>query len=270
MGAGDRLKRILGRMFKPTMPNPGVAAGSDTSAIAGLRDRHVGQRAFIVANGPSMRAEYFDLLKGELCFGFNNVYKVFPRTAWRPTYWMVHDPVIGAEIADDMPRMLDEGPRVLAGIDLSLSLGDDPRITYYRIRRPSPEADGPEFATELERGLFAGCTVVYAALQFAWYMGVREVYLLGVDLAYSIETRTHVREHGKHAVITGDFKGSYFDPELDPGDRPRIMPDTECMRAAMEKAGEFFTAGGGVIRNAAPDSPFHLFEQRSIREIIAG
>ena len=58
--------------------------------IARLRNKHAGQRCFIVANGPSLRPEDLDLLQrsGEITFGMNRIYKLFDQTRWRPTYYV--------------------------------------------------------------------------------------------------------------------------------------------------------------------------------------
>ena len=55
------------------------------------KDKHLGQRCFIIGNGPSLKAKDLDKIKGEFSFGANMIYKIFPETNWRPTYYFVED-----------------------------------------------------------------------------------------------------------------------------------------------------------------------------------
>lgn len=61
--------------------------------LRSLKDVHKGERCFIVANGPSLRAEDLDRLQaaGEITFAMNRIYKIFPQTSWRPTYYACED-----------------------------------------------------------------------------------------------------------------------------------------------------------------------------------
>lgn len=48
------------------------------------------------------------------------------------------------------------------------------------------ERDG--FSENLRVGFFYGCTTTMLAIQLAYYLGCSEVYLLGVDLRYGVES----------------------------------------------------------------------------------
>ena len=56
--------------------------------LAKYKDIHKGKRMFLVGNGPSVRLEDLETLHrhGELSFGVKQVYKIFDKTVWRPTY----------------------------------------------------------------------------------------------------------------------------------------------------------------------------------------
>jgi hypothetical protein len=55
------------------------------------KNKHVGQRCFIVCTGPSLTYEYLELLKGKITFSMNGIIKSFPRTDCRPTYYGIQD-----------------------------------------------------------------------------------------------------------------------------------------------------------------------------------
>lgn len=243
-----------------------IPSTRDELRIRMLKNVHKGRRAFIIGNGPSMRHEYFELLKGEICFGFNSIYRVFPMTEWRPDYLMVHDPVLAKNLRPDF--MFDRRTRILAGESVRAILGDDPSITYYQIPYPTDAGEKPIFRTRMIRGIQAGSTIAFAGLQFAWYMGIREFYLLGIDLKYSFEESEKLGVHGRHQVIRGDFKGSYFHAGMEPGNNPSMVPDLDGMKLSMLATLEFMEANGGRIFNAAPGSPMEIFPRVSIHEVV--
>ena len=48
-------------------------------------------RCFILGNGPSLNETNLDLLVGEVSFGVNRCDLIYPKTKWRPTYWVCID-----------------------------------------------------------------------------------------------------------------------------------------------------------------------------------
>ena len=58
-----------------------------------FKNSHLGERCFIVGNGPSLKIEDLEKLyvNGEITFAFNMIYKIFDQTLWRPTYYGISD-----------------------------------------------------------------------------------------------------------------------------------------------------------------------------------
>jgi len=48
-------------------------------------------RAFIIGNGPSLKAEQLDRLINEVTFGVNRIHLIYDQTKWRPTNWIIMD-----------------------------------------------------------------------------------------------------------------------------------------------------------------------------------
>ena len=59
--------------------------------ISDMKDSHKGERCFIIGNGPSLSADDLDKLIDEDCFGVNEIHKIFPKTNWRPKYYLIMD-----------------------------------------------------------------------------------------------------------------------------------------------------------------------------------
>ena len=48
-------------------------------------------RAFVVGNGPSLKAEQLDKLIPEVSFGVNRIHLIYDQTKWRPSHWVMMD-----------------------------------------------------------------------------------------------------------------------------------------------------------------------------------
>ena len=55
------------------------------------KDAYKGKRCFLIANGPSLKVEDLNLLKGEYTFGCNKIFYLFDKTEWRPTFYCILD-----------------------------------------------------------------------------------------------------------------------------------------------------------------------------------
>ena len=56
--------------------------------ILTLKDKHKGQRCFIIGNGPSLRNTDLTLLKNEITFGLNRIYLLFGQMGFTTSYFV--------------------------------------------------------------------------------------------------------------------------------------------------------------------------------------
>ncbi|MDR1398033.1 MAG: DUF115 domain-containing protein [Desulfarculales bacterium] len=250
--------------------------------LQNLRDIHKGKRCFIVGNGPSLT--FSDLAKlrrnREISFGFNGVYKAFDRTAWRPTYFMAGD-----------RAFIDQHMEKLQNLD-SVFIMDAPcpgpglaGKNFYQFSTEWVHCEGPggdlnsrydisgaaypAFSEDPSRFIYNGGTVAYAALQFAVYMGVSAIYLLGVDLSYSSHNlrlfeavRTHLADE---SVSQDHFIENYYEK----GDT-FFAHDTGRMHMAFAYAEKYSRVHGFRIYNAARGGRLEAFERVDFDSLFAG
>ena len=74
----------------------------DAQYIRGLRDTHKGERCFVIGNGPSLTPADLDILAEKMvfCFAVNRIYKMYPKTVWRPSIYMTLDTFVIADAAE--------------------------------------------------------------------------------------------------------------------------------------------------------------------------
>jgi hypothetical protein len=152
---------------------------------AALRNQERGKRIFILANGPSLNDEDLAPLRDEVVIGMNASTILEDRFDFISQYYVLSDArFINApeKRAWAMEKLSAKTQRVLRA---DLKPIDDPsfegRTTYVN----PLSRDG--FSKNLSVGFYYGCTTTMLAIQLAWHLGAREVYLLGCDLRYPEE-----------------------------------------------------------------------------------
>ena len=56
--------------------------------ISKLENIGLGKRIFLIGNGPSLNDMNLDLLENEDTIAMNRIELIYPKTKWRPTYYV--------------------------------------------------------------------------------------------------------------------------------------------------------------------------------------
>ena len=241
----------------------------DAQYIKGLKDIYKGESCFVIGNGPSLRPEDLDALSdaGIVCFGVNRIYNIFPRTKWRPTYYLCLDT-----------------PVVLSELDNIASIGDYQKIiNYYAIskKKELPEnihflCTDSEFVVDPYKLTFETLsddlskygtktgTVTVNAIELAIYMGFQTVYLLGVDHRYALQYLPDGKLYKDPSAGASYFAG---------------MKDSQALGQSIQYVGpadhsyevckRFADKKGVKIYNATRDSKLEVFERVDFEHALA-
>jgi hypothetical protein len=213
--------------------------------LAALRDRHRGQRCFILGNGPSLADMDLSPLRSEVTFAMNRGYLLFPRLGFESTYFTCVNRLVLEQFGGDidglgMPRFVSwPGRRFVRD------------ATFVRCFWREPVG----FSMDPRRGLWLGATVTYFTLQLAYFMGFETVVLIGVD--HHFTTRGRPNE-----VVTLDgadpnhFAGEYFGRGL-----RWQLPDLEASERAYRLARQRFEADGRRVIDATVGGRLTVFEK---------
>ncbi len=176
------------------------------SHLKKFKDSHQGEVCFLVGNGPSLQISDLDkIVQGDFCsMGCNSIHKLFDKTSWRPTYYVMGDPFVYKRINEEIKaqnltcfmRSFGELEETEDNVILYTSMGEQ----YY--------PGYPTFSNDLVKGVYGGRTVMYDMLQIAVYMGFKEIYLIGVDFSWGEDGRgTHFcKEYIEDKVIKDALK----------------------------------------------------------------
>ncbi|MEW6568843.1 MAG: hypothetical protein AB1449_11895, partial [Chloroflexota bacterium] len=215
-------------------------------AVAAMKDRHAGQRSFILGNGPSLKHTDLRRLRGEFTFGMNRIYLLFPEMGFPTTYYLAVNTLVIEQCAQEIARL------------------PMPKFITWRGRRWFGEASdlyyldtdytGPEtFATDVSRRVFEGSTVTYVALQLAFHLGFEQVILIGVDHNFATKGQANV------TVVSDGADPNHFSPEYFGKGFRWQLPDLEASERAYHLAFKAYQAAGRVVLDATVGGKLTVF-----------
>ena len=213
--------------------------------IAGLKGIHQGERCFIIGNGPSLRQTDLTRLRGELTFGLNRIYLLFPELGFATTYYLSMNDLVIEQCAGEIQAL------------------PIPKFLTWRSRRfikPSGDTNflyttytGPRFAKNAGGRLWEGATVTYVALQLAYYMGFSQVILIGVD--HNFVTKGDANQT---VTSTGDDP-NHFAPNYFGKGFKWQLPDLETSERAYRMANTAYEADGRQVLDATVEGKLTIF-----------
>ena len=214
--------------------------------IRGYRDRHRGQRCFVIGNGPSLRKTDMSLLRGEFTFGLNRIYLLFPELGFSTTYLVTVNTLVIEQCVDEfkelpIPKFITwRGRRWMA---------DDPDVIFIDSDYTQPEI----FSSDATERIYEGCTVTYVALQLAYYMGFDQVILIGVD--------HHFKTTGppNEPVVSEGADPNHFHPEYFGKGFRWQLPDLVCAERAYRLAKQAYEGSGRQVLDATIGGKLTIF-----------
>ncbi len=176
-----------------------------------FKNKHKGERCFIIGTGPSLRMTDLDKLaeKNEICFGSNKIYLAYEKTNWRPDYYMVCDFNVFRSCYDVIKTIEDS----TVFIEDFYNILDMERISGSYLFRSIHQKSKFKFSRDVVRGIYSGLTVTYNMIQMAVYMGFTEIYLLGVDFSYNGMAESKGNHFSDQYIENTKMKGIFYEKE---------------------------------------------------------
>lgn len=244
---------FLAAMYKPENKKRLLKSKEQLLALKGI---HSGERCFIIGNGPSLKSEDLDKLKGEICFGVNTIYNLYDETDWRPTYYCLWDTLVLYKICDAVSKEI-KGTKLIGIHELT----KNPEIKgalYVKIEPREFYPNLPAFSDDITECVYEGNSVLYMCFQAAAYMGFSEIYLLGVDHNYSV----NLRPDGK--IEHADGVKDHFSEK----DKLDGLPQLQKSTLAFQAAKEYGDKHGIRIYNATRGGKLEVFERVDLDSVI--
>ena len=213
--------------------------------LAELKDKHQGQRCFIIGNGPSLKQTDLKRLKGEYTLGQNRIYLAFPEMGFSTSYYLSVNDLVVEQCAGDIQKL------------------EMPRFVSWRARKWLQPQDnqffihttytGEKFARDIRGRVWEGGTVTYTSLQVAYFLGFSQVILIGVDHNYVTPGKPNAT-----VVSQGDDPNHFHPGYFGKGFRWQL-PDLDTSERAYTLARHAYEAAGRRVVDATVGGKLTVF-----------
>ncbi len=231
-------------------------ADANRVKLAEYHDLHKGERCFIMANGPSLTSLDLGRLANERSFGMNRVYLMFDRLQFMPTYYVAINDLVIRQFSKDIEKL---GIPKFLNWNLRSQFVQRKRSHFVRLKIGL----GDDFSTDIIKPISSGGTVTFAALELAYYMGFKEVILIGLDHRYqeqgtpnTVQKRTQVQD------------ASHFHPNYFPKGMKWMLPDLKRSELAYELALQSYRKDGRKILDATRNGNCTVFPKVKFDELF--
>lgn len=267
--------RPISKLLNETKRYKSAAIGKpltlNEEKLLSFKDKHKGERAIIIGNGPSLNDLDLTLLKDEYTFGVNGIFLNKDKMGFDPTYYVVEDVFVAEDRSKEINKY--KGPKAqFFGNYLDYCIKDKPDNTWLNVKMDYRDYDNfPHFSTNAARSLWVGGSVTYLCLQLAYYMGFSEVYMIGFDHNYTIPDD----------AIISNKRASGFDITSQSDDINHFHPDyfgkgyrwheprVERMEKGFERARQAFEKDGRKVLNATAGGHLHVFPRVDYNKVFA-
>jgi hypothetical protein len=251
---------LLYRSLKYKSAGFGIPFTENEKKLLGLKNAHLGQRAFIIGNGPSLNNCDLRLVKDDVTFAVNNIYLNYAKMGFHPTYYVVEDILLAEDRAEQINSYI--GPSLkFFGNYLRYCINDSPDILWLNVITNYENYSGfPHFSRNIARKVWVGGTVTYICMQLAFYMGFKTVYLIGFDHSYKIPSDAEINRM-EHQITSQSNDPNHFDPNYFGKGFRWHNPEVARMETAYLHAREVFNSDSRTIYNATKGGNLNVFSR---------
>lgn len=216
-----------------------------------LYNIHKGDRCFLVATGPSLNKVDFSLLKNEIIFGINSLYRGFDKLGIKCDYYAISD---GHRWDTDSEGIMSINSTIfLLYIASRHYLRSKKRYDTQPILVKGNKSilRLKKFPENISKSIYVGgASVVILCLQVLFYLGFKEVYLVGTDCSYSGQGHFDGKKDSS-VKWTSNSEKKHWSTVFD----------------AYKVCKDVFESDGRKIYNATVGGNLEVFERRKLEEL---
>ena len=222
--------------------------------IKARKNSHIGDKAIIICNGPSLLDVDLSKMNGIYTFGLNKINLLFKKTDFRPS-----------SIVAVNSFVLDQNVDFYNSTDIHLFLSSyakKNKLLSKRIGVDYLHLAGGNFAQDCSMSISEGHTVTYVAMQLAFHMGFSKVALVGADHNFASKGPAN------KVVTSGSEDPNHFDKAYFSGGVKWQLPDLIGSEVSYLKAKQAYESDGRGIYNCTSGGDLEIFERVSLDEFI--
>jgi hypothetical protein len=228
----------------------GKESRKDIQTFSGL---HLNSTLYLIANGPSLAKMDIELLKGRDVMVMNRFYIMFKKLSFIPKYLVCVEETVLDRFQEDMSTLP-------CTTFVNWRVRDRFRNSHFL---KESYALNPFFQYDLTKPTQFGGTVTFACLQLAYYMGYKDVIIIGMDHRFK-ETGTPATPE----IRTYEKDESHFDPNYFPKGMKWMLPDLEKSEFSYRLARVAYEKDGRRIIDCTIDGNCNVFEKGRLEDYL--
>jgi hypothetical protein len=228
-------------------------ARNERERLTQFRNIHSGEDCFIIGNGPSLNKMDLSVLNDYYTFGLNKIFLIFKRVQLDLSYLVSINPLVIEQSKEEFLKL--NIPVFLSYNNTKEKISKD---NFYYLNT----IGGNEgFSEKITEPIYESATVTYVALQIAYYMGFKRVFLIGVDHNFSQKgnPNTVQKMEGKDV--------NHFDPEYFAGKNWHLA-DLKTSEYGYSNAKLVYEFNNRKIYDATANGKLQIFEKIDFNKAI--
>ncbi|MEY2914133.1 MAG: hypothetical protein RLZZ184_3442 [Cyanobacteriota bacterium] len=217
-----------------------------------IKNSHLGEKAVVLGNGPSLLKHDLSLIDNTFTFGQNKINLLFDKSSFRPACIVAVDPIILNQNAHfynetNIPLFLNH--------QSSNFIKHHEHITFLY----NSSLGSGAFARDCSLNIGCSATVSYTSLQLAFHMGFSDIALIGCDHNYQTNQRPNT------LVVTEGEDKNHFDPNyIQTGESWQVM-NMLVAEVGYSLARDVFSAHGRRVVNCTEGGKLEIFERKNLK-----
>lgn len=230
-------------------------ANKNKKGLKKFKNIHKGERCFLICNGPSLNKTDLNIFKNEFSFGLNRIYLNFPNMDFKPNYLACINNLVLSQFSNDF-----------ANLEMPLFLNWNSRKKFSPQSNLNFVGKGffmDKFSTDISKSIAPVGAVTYAALQIIYYMGFKEVIIVGMDHNFDFKGKPNEAQQRTENNDINHFVPNYF-----PKGSKWETPDLASSEYYYNVAKKQFHSDGRIIFDATIDGKCDIFEKRELESFF--
>ncbi|MBI2259914.1 MAG: DUF115 domain-containing protein [Flavobacteriia bacterium] len=246
-------RRILEKKYN-FLWNNSLLGKNNKSFISNIKNKFKDEKLFLIANGPSLKDMDLTVLKDKHVMCMNRFYIYFDKIGFTPEFIVCVEDFVLEQFADDFNKL---------NIKYKFMNWRKHKIIPNSNFLKESFAFNPFFQTDLTKPTHFGGTVTFACLQLAYYLGFKEVIIVGMDHSFKekgIANKIEVRKYEKDE--------SHFDANYFPKGMKWKLPDLVKSEISYNIAKNIYENSGRKIIDCTIKGKCTIFEKGEFSNFI--
>lgn len=227
----------------------------ERSKLFQFRNKHAGEDCFIIGNGPSLNKMDLSLLNDYYTFGMNKIFLIFKRVKLDLDYLVAVNPFVIEQSIDFYSNCSDSFKIFLSSRGAKKYDTQNNNIYYLN---SGGKLDNPGKVLSY---IWEGYTVTFVTIQLAYFMGFKNIYLVGVDHNFSQKGKPNEVQEMDNDDI------NHFDPSYFKGNKWQLA-DLEGAELGYNTAKKFFVTDNRQIIDATVDGKLEIFPKINYQDAL--